>query len=187
MTRHRIYTRKGDEGYTRLASGDAVKKCDLRVEAYGNVDELMSVLGLLSLAEPSEELAELVSNLQTDLFDLSSELASVASDKEKWLIEDEMSTNLEKLLDHYDDQLEPLRNFIVPGGTKTSAVLHLARTVCRRAERSLVELAGKEEDVNPSSIMYLNRLSDLLFTLARYENNQGKDDVILKARKKRGA
>ena len=158
----RIYTRKGDKGDTRLGDGSKTKKDSLRVNAYGTVDELNSVIGLL-LTHPMPELAKnCFAEIQHHLFDLGGELCipghqAVEMARVSWL---------EKILDKYNEELPPLKEFILPGGSAAAATCHLARTVCRRAERETVALS-REEAVNEPVIAYLNRLSDLLFVIAR--------------------
>jgi len=168
---NRVYTRSGDKGETALVGGKRVKKNNLRVECYGNIDELNSVIGIVreKLNSKTVELENLTLNLQQELFDLGSELATASdfSYPEMWQALPKHSTNLEKLCDQYGDGLPELNSFILPGGSELAGFLHLARTVCRRAERSAVAL-NEEEKINVNAIMYLNRLSDLLFILSRW-------------------
>lgn len=168
---NRVYTRSGDKGETALVGGKRVKKNDLRVECYGNIDELNSVLGMVKekLNSKTSEIESLILNIQQELFDLGSELATASdfSYPEMWKASEAHTTKLEKLCDKYGDGLPELDSFILPGGSELSAFLHLARTVCRRAERSSVALHEKEK-ININAITYLNRLSDLLFVLSRW-------------------
>jgi len=172
----RIYTRTGDKGTTGLGDGARVDKDSLRVEAYGTVDELNSLIGLLVTYKVPDVIAGQLADIQHDLFDIGGELSipghSVVADKQV--------ERLEEFLDTLNADLEPLQEFILPGGTAAAAVCHLARTVCRRAERRVVSLA-REGTVNAASLRYLNRLSDLLFVLARSLNRaEGVKDVLWK-------
>jgi cob(I)alamin adenosyltransferase len=178
----RIYTRSGDQGQTGLGDGTRVAKDHPRVAAYGEVDELNAVLGLI-VAEASDlpsSQRELLRGIQNDLFDVGADLCLPAADAEapgKVLrVRPEQATRLEQEIDQLNARLQPLSSFVLPGGSRVSAWCHLARTVCRRAERSIVTLA-RTEPINPQVIVYLNRLSDLLFVLARVCNGDGKDDV----------
>lgn len=170
----RIYTRTGDDGTTGLGDGTRVNKDSLRVEAMGDVDELNAVIGVL-LTEPlSETLQNTLTRVQHDLFDLGGEVCIPGH----VMVKPERVDALENVLDELNDQLEPLKEFILPGGTRTAAYCHLARTVCRRAERQLIRL-NREEAVTPTSLQYLNRLSDLLFVMCRVINKDaGKPDVL---------
>lgn len=161
----RIYTRSGDQGSTGLANGNRVPKTHPRIEALGEVDELNSLIGLLA-AELSERdpLHPELRRIQNDLFDLGGELA--VADTAYTVIDLACVELLEQQLDNHNDTLPPLQNFILPGGNRPAAEAHLARSVCRRAERRLVELAATET-INPQAVAYLNRLSDLLFVYAR--------------------
>jgi cob(I)alamin adenosyltransferase len=162
----RIYTRTGDDGSTGLGDGTRVPKDHPRVEAYGTVDELNSVLGLL-LCEPlSGELQAALTRIQHTLFDLGGEL----SVPERHVLTDAQATELEQLLDRLNADLEPLKEFILPGGSRAAALCHVARSVCRRAEREVYALSHQEH-VSPASLKYLNRLSDLLFVMARAINH----------------
>jgi cob(I)alamin adenosyltransferase len=172
----RIYTRTGDKGSTGLGDGTRVDKDSLRVEAYGTVDELNSLIGLLVTYKVPDVIAGQLADIEHDLFDIGGELSipghTVLSDKQV--------ERLEEFLDTLNAELEPLQEFILPGGTPAAAVCHLARTVCRRAERRVVSLA-REETVNAAGLRYLNRLSDLLFVLARSLNRaEGVKDVLWK-------
>jgi cob(I)alamin adenosyltransferase len=172
----RIYTKTGDAGDTGLFGGGRVGKDHPRVEAYGDVDELNAVLGLVRSAEQMPRIDEVIVPVQRDLFSIGALLATPDRDKmraqlEKARIDDERIRELERAIDECESELEPLRSFIVPGGTEKAASLHVARTVCRRAERRVVALLHDEE-VPEIVIRYLNRLSDLLFMLARVANRR---------------
>jgi len=164
----RIYTRGGDAGETSLGSGARVPKDSPRIEAYGDVDELNAVLGLaIARGVPHEAW---LSQIQNDLFDVGADLAvPEGGERERLRVTADQVGRLEGWCDEANEGLEPLRSFVLPGGTKSAALLHVARTVCRRAERRAVTLAAAE-DVNPDALAYLNRLSDLLFILARAAN-----------------
>lgn len=177
----KIYTRTGDDGTTGLGSRRRVSKANLRVEAYGTVDELNSVLGVARATGLGAACDRALERVQAELFALGSDLCIPAEDKESWpvpSVQEEQVTALERVMDELDGDLEPLKNFILPGGSVGAAHLHLARTVARRCERLLVRLR-EEEPIDPLNIRYLNRLSDALFVMARSENHrQGKDDVV---------
>lgn len=168
----KIYTRRGDDGTTRLGDGSKTGKDSLRVETYGTVDELNSNLGVVLAAGVDPAIVADLVRIQGELFVLGAVLATPGDDSSRLRLEplgqDDVD-RLEGLIDRLDTEIEPLRNFILPGGSEGGARLHLARTVCRRAERLLVALSGLE-DVDPACLRYLNRLSDALFTMARYEN-----------------
>ncbi len=179
---NKIYTRTGDAGETALSNGDRVAKHSLRVAAYGTVDELNSVLGLARLTAEGEVDGAL-GRIQNDLFDLGADLSNPDLEKDDTaeypplrMIAAQVE-RLESEIDAMTAVLEPLKSFILPGGSPLSAHLHLARTVARRAERRAVELAGTGP-VNANAIRYLNRLSDWCFTAARMANDQGKADVL---------
>jgi cob(I)alamin adenosyltransferase len=168
----KIYTRKGDEGFTSLGGGQRVAKDSLRVIAYGTVDELNSALGMALAHGLVPRLAELLPTIQNELFHLGSDLCFLESDKEQYQIpqiEARHVETLEKLIDELTAVVGPLENFILPGGSVGAAHLHLARTICRRAERDVITLSAAEP-VGAYVIQYLNRLSDTLFVMARYEN-----------------
>ena len=167
----RIYTLGGDAGETSLGSGARVPKDSPRIEAAGDVDELNAVLGLaLARGVPHADWLEAIQN---DLFDLGADLAvPEGGSRERLRVTGEQVTRLEAWCDEANEGLEPLRSFVLPGGSEAAALLHVARTVCRRAERRAVTLAAAE-DVNPDALAYLNRLSDLLFILARAANAAG--------------
>ncbi|MGH7517034.1 MAG: cob(I)yrinic acid a,c-diamide adenosyltransferase [Gemmatimonadales bacterium] len=172
----RIYTKTGDEGDTGLFGGGRVPKDHPRVSAYGDVDELNSAVGVARATEPVEFFDPLLEAVQRDLFAIGGHLATpdperVARALEKAALAEDRVAEFERTIDAADQELPPLRAFVLPAGTPKAAALHLARTVCRRAERSVVRL-GQEADVHPLFIVYLNRLSDLLFTLARLANHR---------------
>jgi cob(I)alamin adenosyltransferase len=177
----RIYTKTGDAGETALGDGTRVSKDHPRVTAYGSVDELNAVLGLLQAQSPNIPEAELLRSIQNDLFDVGADLCvplPPAGEPDKRLrIQPAQAERLEKAIDRLNAGLQPLNSFVLPGGSVTAAWCHLARTVCRRAERDVVGLT-RTEPVNPQVIIYLNRLSDLLFVMARVLNDQGKQDVL---------
>jgi cob(I)alamin adenosyltransferase len=164
----RIYTRAGDAGVTSLGDGSRVPKTDARLEAYGAVDEVNAVLGFaLATPELPDEFRPWLEQIQNDLFDLGADLSVPLSDeRERLRVTKAQVERLEALCDEVNARLAPLKSFVLPGGGETAARLHLARTVCRRAERRAVTLAESAE-VNPVALAYLNRLSDLLFILAR--------------------
>jgi cob(I)alamin adenosyltransferase len=171
----KIYTKTGDRGDTGLFGGGRVPKNDPRVEAYGDVDEANSFIGMAVSIEPLPRIDEVLLPIQRDLFAIGALLATPDREKmhqhlEKARIDDDRIAELERAIDAGDEELEPLRAFIVPGGSPKAAALHIARTVCRRAERSVVGLIRDQVDIPPLVVIYLNRLSDLLFTLARVAN-----------------
>ncbi len=177
----KIYTRRGDKGETDLFAGGRVPKDDLRVEAYGAVDELNAVLGVALAASSHADVVELGTAIQASLFSLGSYLASPDAERRKKSgIADPPAEDIEKLeaaIDRFETELAPLRNFILPGGTPAAAAFHQARTVCRRAERRAVSL-DRTAPLAPEAVGMLNRLSDLLFVLARLENaRDGRGDV----------
>ena len=184
VTLNKIYTRTGDKGRTRLSTGEPVKKYDLRVAAYGAVDETNACIGLVRLHTAGDALLDpMLSRIQNDLFDLGADLATPdRGEKLAWeplRILDGQVERLEREIDQINAELEPLTSFILPAGSPAASYLHLARTVCRRAERAAVELADVEgETVGPAAIKYLNRLSDLLFVAARQANDKGRADVL---------
>jgi cob(I)alamin adenosyltransferase len=172
----KIYTRTGDSGTTGLGDGSRVNKDSLRVDAMGDVDELNAVIGILLTELLSDEVTEVLTRIQHDLFDLGGEICIPGHA----MVKPERITHLENTLDTWNDELEPLKEFILPGGTRAAAYCHLARTVCRRAERQLTRLSRTEE-VTTISMQYLNRLSDLLFVLCRILNKQASvPDVLWK-------
>lgn len=177
----RIYTKSGDKGDTGLGDGTRVPKDHRRVAAYGSVDELNAVLGLLVSHFPQAAEIELIRSIQNDLFDVGADLCVPQSTDEKpgahLRVRAEQAERLEQAIDRLNANLAPLTSFILPGGQGAAAWCHLARTVCRRAERDVVSLS-RGETINPQVIVYLNRLSDLLFVLARIYNNNGCDDIL---------
>jgi cob(I)alamin adenosyltransferase len=177
----RIYTKSGDAGETGLGDGTRVPKDDPRVAAYGTVDELNALLGLLLSHFPETDEAGLLRSIQNDLFDVGADLCVPPTPDEapgtRLRVRPEQATRLEAAIDRLNAPLGPLTSFVLPGGRGPAAWCHLARTVCRRAERDVVTLS-RSGPVNPQVVVYLNRLSDLLFVLARVYNNQGQDDVL---------
>jgi cob(I)alamin adenosyltransferase len=182
---NKIYTRSGDAGTTALGSGERVPKHALRIAAYGTVDETNASIGLArtQLAASHVGLDGKLLRIQNDLFDLGADLcvpdSGEASAPERLRISEAQVTRLEEEIDELNGELQPLRSFVLPGGAPAAAALHVARTVCRRAERLMVELAGPaEEPVSAPALKYINRLSDFLFVASRYANDRGKSDVL---------
>lgn len=180
---NRIYTRTGDKGTTALAAGGRRPKHDLRIEAFGTVDETNACIGLVRLHTAGHEIDAMLGRIQNDLFDLGADLATIETDKplpyEPLRMAQAQVDRLEQEIDRLNAELSVLRSFVLPGGTPAAAALHLARTVCRRAERLVVELMEKpEEKVSPESVKYLNRLSDFLFVASRHVNEKGAHDVL---------
>jgi cob(I)alamin adenosyltransferase len=177
---NRIYTRTGDDGTTALGSGERRPKYDLRVATYGTVDETNAAIGIVRLhLADAPELDSMLGLIQNDLFDLGADLAVPERDgkAERLRMLSSQVERLERDIDGLNAQLSPLTSFVLPGGTP--AHLHLARTICRRAERMMVELAAKpDEPVNAAGIQYMNRLSDFLFVASRFQNNKGAGDVL---------
>jgi cob(I)alamin adenosyltransferase len=167
----KIYTKTGDKGRTSLFGGKRTTKDSLRIEAYGTVDELNSALGIARALNPQLDLEEMIARLQNDLFVLGADLATPSGTKSSHVprVQSDLITYLEQTIDRLDSRLQPLSTFILPGGSQIASQLHLARTICRRAERFVVKLSRKEK-IGPLCIVYLNRLSDLLFVMARYAN-----------------
>jgi cob(I)alamin adenosyltransferase len=183
VTLNRIYTRTGDAGTTRLATGQPVSKTDLRVGAYGAVDETNACIGLARVHTGGDaELDAMLGRIQNELFDLGADLATPAkADEEegsRLRILDSQVARLESEIDSLNDRLPALKSFILPGGTPAAAALHLARTVSRRAERDAVRLVEAGEPVSGPAMRYLNRLSDFLFVAARFANDQGRLEVF---------
>ena len=178
---NRIYTKSGDGGETSLGDGRRVPKTDLRIRGYGGVDELNSVLGLALSSRPTDDLARTLSHIQNDLFDVGADLCVPESDEPPAYtplrVTQSQVEQLERWIDAATERLSPLNSFILPGGSTVAAHLHHARTVCRRVEIGVLELAAHER-VSPQVAIYLNRLSDLLFVLARVANDNGKADVL---------
>jgi cob(I)alamin adenosyltransferase len=180
----RIYTKSGDKGKTALGNGTRVAKNDVRVEAYGTVDETNAVIGVARL-HADGDVDEMLARIQNDLFDLGADLCTPGDgsddnpERPALRITAKQTERLEAEIDQINAALDPLKSFVLPGGSALSAQLHVARTVSRRAERLIVELAGTET-INPEAVRYINRLSDHMFVLARHANNGGKDDVLWK-------
>lgn len=180
----RIYTRAGDGGDTALSTGERARKSHPRVEAYGSVDETNACIGLVRLQSQGDPVLDaMLERVQNELFDLGADLST----PERGLrpgavalrISQDQVERLEREIDHLNAELSPLNSFVLPGGTPAAAALHLARTVCRRAERQAVALAEQPgEDVSAPALKYLNRLSDLLFVAARWTNDKGRGDVL---------
>ncbi|MDT3684652.1 MAG: cob(I)yrinic acid a,c-diamide adenosyltransferase [Pseudorhodoplanes sp.] len=182
---NRIYTRTGDDGTTSLGTGERRKKYDLRVAAYGTLDEVNAVVGLVRLhtqADPA--LDAMLSRIQNDLFDVEADLCVVGDQGKgpggaKLNVTDAQVSWLEREIDQLNEDLAPLRSFILPGGSPAAAYLHLARTVCRRAERLMVQLRDQPgESITPQALQYVNRLSDFLFVAGRHANDKGAGDVL---------
>ena len=170
----KIYTRTGDAGTTGLGNGNRVSKNSLRIHTLGEVDEANAAIGVLLCEEMPDEVRQLLVNVQHDLFDLGGEVCIPGME----MITAKQVQHLEDELDRFNDDLEPLKDFILPGGTRAAAICHQARTICRRAERMIVAL-GQEEAVNDAPRQYLNRLSDLLFVLGRVLNRAGGQGDVL--------
>lgn len=176
----KIYTKTGDDGTTALYGGLRLSKAALRIEAYGTVDELNSFLGLLTTYLEEQEFIDLMQNIQSRLFDIGTHLAAEPGKKNLILpeIPEDAITLLEKYIDKMNEKLPELKFFILPGGNRAAAVCHVARTVCRRAERNIVRLA-ENDDIASILIQYLNRLSDFLFVLARKMAHDGNSSEIV--------
>jgi cob(I)alamin adenosyltransferase len=182
---NKIYTRTGDDGSTGLASGERRAKHDARVEAYGDVDEANSAIGLARLSTAAmPELDAMLERIQNDMFDLGADLATPPSDQplgyEPLRIVTAQVTRLEAEIDALNARLTPLRSFVLPGGSPAAAALHLARAISRRAERRMVALAASGEEVSAPALQFINRLSDFLFVAARVANHDGAGDVLWK-------
>jgi cob(I)alamin adenosyltransferase len=181
---NRIYTRTGDDGTTGLVTGERRAKHDVRIAAFGTVDETNAAVGLARLHTRADgEVDAMLGRIQNDLFDLGADLATPEGGKprprEHLRVTEAQAERLEREIDALNAHLAPLKSFVLPGGTEAAAHLHLARTICRRAERLVVALSGKpDETVSPAAIKYLNRLSDFLFVAARYVNDRGGRDVL---------
>jgi cob(I)alamin adenosyltransferase len=177
----RVYTRTGDDGTTGLGGGQRVPKDSARIAAYGTVDELSSTIGVAVALGLDPQLAAALGRLQNELFNVGSDLCILEEDKAAMpvpVVEERHVEALERLMDELQSELTPLENFILPGGTPGAAQLHVARTVCRRAEREVIHLS-RLEPIGPWVVRYLNRLSDALFVMARYENlKRGAPDVL---------
>ena len=180
---NRIYTRAGDAGMTMLGNGEQRKKYDLRVCAYGVVDEVTAAIGVARLhTKEAPQIDAMLARIQNDLFDLAADLCSPDKGKgpggERLAVNAAQVTRLEGEIDTLNAELAPLRTFVLAGGTPAAAYLHLARTICRRAERVIVELADSGESVSAEVRSYINRLSDFLFVASRYVNDKGARDVL---------
>lgn len=182
---NRVYTRTGDEGTTVLVGGQRVPKDSLRIEAYGTIDELNSVIGVATAAGLADPMRERFHIIQQVLFNAGADLATDEQDKQRLQLPRVTASHVQQLetwIDEWNDDLEPLKSFVLPGGHPAAAHLHVARTVCRRAERIVVALA-RQEGVGEFVVPYLNRLSDLLFVAARYQNKvTGHGDVLWDSR-----
>lgn len=185
---NKIYTRTGDDGSTGLADGSRVLKHSLRPQAYGTVDELNASLGLVFLCLDNKkdenvfnDIKVLIRGIQNDLFDLGADLSTpISKVKQSYKplrITNNQIKKIEEKIDEYNDELKPLNSFILPGGSEAASLIHLSRTIARRAERD-VSLLSSEEEINKNSLVYLNRLSDLLFVLSRVLNENGLNDVL---------
>ncbi len=183
---NKIYTRTGDDGSTALGSGERRKKYDPRVAAYGTIDEANAAIGVARLHTSHEaELDAALARIQNDLFDVGADLCTPGKGKgpggARLTVTDKQVEWLEAEIDRFNAALQPLRSFVLPGGSAASAHLHLARTICRRAERLIAELKDKpDESVSSEVLKYINRLSDFLFVASRYANSQGAGDVLWK-------
>src|ERR1700751_1523738 len=181
---NKIYTRTGDDGSTGLGSGERRKKYDLRVAAYGTLDEANAAIGLARLHTSGDvTLDAALSRIQNDLFDVGADLCTPGKGRgpqgARLTVTQAQVDWLEREIDRLNDALAPLKSFVLPGGTPAAAYLHLARTICRRAERMMVELAAlPDEPVNAAGIQYMNRLSDFLFVASRFQNDKGAEDVL---------
>jgi cob(I)alamin adenosyltransferase len=187
---NKIYTRTGDDGTTALGTGERRKKYDRRIAAYGTIDEVNAAIGVARLHTAHEpELDAALSRIQNDLFDVGADLCTPGKgrgpDGARLTVTDNQVTWLEAEIDRFNEGLAPLRSFVLPGGSAASAYLHLARTICRRAERLIVELKDDSQDATHGSVgeavvKYVNRLSDFLFVASRYTNAKGREDVLWK-------
>jgi cob(I)alamin adenosyltransferase len=181
---NRIYTRTGDDGTTALGSGERLPKYHLRIASYGTVDEVNATIGMVRLHTGDDpQIDAMLGRIQNDLFDLGADLCSPDKGKGpggvRLAIVDAQVLRLEREIDELNRDLAPLRSFVLPGGTAAAAHLHLARTICRRAERLMVELAARPgETVSAPALHYVNRLSDFLFVASRYVNDKGARDVL---------
>ena len=181
---NKIYTKKGDDGKTELGNGNRIEKFSTRVEAYGTVDEVNSVIGTVTCLSINTELKTALERIQNDLFDLGADLCLPESENENLAYEPlrvrkEQVSRLESEIDYMNKSIEPIRSFVLPGGTEIAANFHLCRTICRRAERRVVKLMETEK-INLEALIYLNRLSDWFFVAARKSNDNGKDDILWK-------
>ena len=181
---NKIYTKTGDDGTTGLSDGSRVKKYDLRPSAYGDVDELNSFIGLsinsINKKKKYNFLVEILKKIQNDVFDLGADLSTPIEENPKFeplRIKKSQVLNLENMIDKFNNKLEPLNSFVLPGGSEMSCWLHIARTIARRAERSMTKLAKKNK-INKQSLIYINRLSDFLFVVSRVTNDNGEFDIL---------
>jgi cob(I)alamin adenosyltransferase len=180
---NRIYTRTGDDGTTALGTGERRKKYDLRIDAYGTLDEVNAVIGIARLHTAGLPIDSVLAHIQNDLFDVEADLCMPGKGKgpdgQRLAVTEQQVEWLEGEIDRLNEQLTPLRSFILPGGSAASSYLHLARTVCRRGERVMTELNDKPgEGVTPAALKYVNRLSDFLFVAGRCLNDQGAADIL---------
>ena len=181
---NKIYTRTGDDGTTALGTGERRKKYDRRISAYGTIDEVNAALGVVRLHTTGDvALDAALSRIQNDLFDVGADLCTPGKGKgpdgARLTVTQAQVDWLESEIDRLNDELKPLRSFVLPGGFPAAAYLHLARTICRRAERLIAELIDKpDESVTPEALQYVNRLSDYLFVAARYVNDKGAADIL---------
>jgi cob(I)alamin adenosyltransferase len=181
---NKIYTRTGDAGTTGLGTGERVRKDALRIAAYGTVDETNATIGMVRIHLAGHQgLDAKLGRIQNDLFDLGADLCVPDRGKkptfEPLRVSDDQVARLEAEIDEMNTELKPLKSFVLPGGSPASAALHVARTVCRRAEREMVALAAQDDEpVSPAALKYINRLSDFLFVAGRYVNDRGKSDVL---------
>ena len=182
----KIYTGFGDKGKTRLYGGEVVNKNHPRVEIYGTLDEFNSWLGLIVASEKDKVVREFLIEIQNNIFNISSIIATPGENEQEQLkkkLEEFDYHSIEKFIDRINDKLKPLQNFILPGGSKLSSYYHISRTVCRRAERQMIKLFESNQ-IDNNELIYINRLSDLLFVLARNANkNENLDDVIWQSKK----
>ena len=172
----KIYTRGGDAGETSLGDGSRVSKLDCRIGAFGTVDELNSALGVVLAGDVAQDVREPLERIQNELFDVGADLSVPWGASDRLRVEQGMIDALEELCDRFNESLPELRSFVLPGGTEAAARLHVARTVCRRAEREVL-LGAQQVELNPLVLAYLNRLSDLLFILARAANGDGEEPL----------
>lgn len=177
MNKVRLYTKTGDKGETSLFGGKRIKKDDRRIEVYGTIDELNAALGAANSFIKTKKSKQIVSTIQNELFNIGAELANpqkISRDtKDLFVLNESKVIELENIIDQYDKNLPPLKSFIIPGGTSGASLIHLSRSIVRRAERTLITLSKKDR-INPNILAYLNRLSDLLFVMARHLNHEAR-------------
>ena len=181
---NKIYTKKGDDGKTELGDGERVEKFSNRVESYGTIDELNSLIGTVTCMDINNNLRKSLEYIQNDLFDIGADLCLPQNDvrsgnAQPLRLDKSLTLRLESEIDNMNKNIDPIRSFVLPGGNKIASNLHLCRTICRRAERRVVELMRNEE-INLEILKYLNRLSDWFFVAARKSNDNGKKDVLWK-------